>query len=142
MFTAEETERMWIREVVAEGPWDFSFSFSESDTGMELLASPITVKGYVQRYSDETEVPIEDVTITSFVLHSFGAVIRHQSDAVVRMGEGHDPQAYVVMADGSKISLNLRTGAFYELEWDSSVPIVLSEVDYILLCDGTILPTP
>lgn len=142
MFTAEETERMWIQEVVAEGPWDFSFSFSENDSGMELLSSPITVKGYTHRYSDETEFPLEDVTITSFILHSFGAVIRHQSKAVVYIGEGYGTQAHAVMTDGSQIALNSRTGEPHELEWDSSAPIVLSEVDHILLRDGTVIPMP
>lgn len=142
MFTGEEIERLSIKEVVAEGPWDFAFSFSESDMGIELLSSPITVNGYVHHYAYETEYPQEDVTITSFVLHSFGAVIRHRSDAAVYIGDPFGTQAFAVMRDGSHISLEHQTGMAHEAEWHSSVPIVLSEVDHILLGDGTIIPMP
>lgn len=41
MFTSEETQLLHVEEVLAEGPWDFSFRFAESEEGIELLTAPV-----------------------------------------------------------------------------------------------------
>jgi len=136
MFTHEEAQRLKQVEVLAEGTWDFTVNFGKSETGVELLSQPITVNALVWDGEDPDNMfdgkwVTQEVTIESFLLNPLSALIGC-SEANVRFDN-----VYAVLKDGSQILLR-DTGGMAEAE----SPIVLAEVDHILLADGTKLMVP
>lgn len=142
MFTGEETEQLYKETIAAEGPWDFPITFESYSSGVELLSAPISAKGYASRSAYETEDSYEDVTITSFVVYPFSAVISHKADACVTFTSKEREEIVAVMNDGSQIELTHSSNSRDTVELHAAVPIVISEVDHLLLPDGTILPMP
>lgn len=129
MFTSEETEKLYSEEIIANGIWDFCFSFDQSSTGI----------ANVHRYAHDARDAYEYVTISSFTLNSFSAVIKHDANALVFFRNRDGEEIAVVMNDGSEIVLYDSSTTRDTCELHSSVPIVLSEVNYIRMPDGTIL---
>lgn len=139
MLTEEEIDRLHQQEVIAEGVWDFTFTFEQSSTGIDLVSAPITVKAYASRNEKEGKPSYEDVTITAFSLNAFSVEIRHEADALVTFTNPENEKVAVVMGDGSEIQLRHDSTTRDTTVLNSSVPIVLSEVDHIRMPDGTIL---
>ena len=88
---------------------------------------------------------MEEVQISSFRVTPFGASLSFvpKPDAIgisPRIGENAENAIYAVMKDGSRIKLDL-TGADSTI-LQAETPIVLSQLDYILLEDGTKLFAP
>ena len=136
MFTSEETSRLYREEVLAEGSWKFSFTFTESNDGVELLSQPITISARVWDQEDPNDITdgkriYKNVTVTSFALNALTAVIECNETSV------NFDDMYVVMKDGSQILLH-DTGTAIE----AKTPIVLDNVDHVLLADGTKLMAP
>ena len=107
--------------------------------GIELLTEPITMKslgGYVTDPSGYMEPLYEELRITSIVLHAKGLAIMGPAAF-----DSYDDHATVVMKDGSEILLTGMGGSPYcdepmsQLEAESVID--LSQVDYVLLPDGT-----
>lgn len=151
MFTSEETAKIYQYPMVAEGPWSFTVSLDGSDTQkLELLAEPVTVQAAVRRRgsdditSDDYFIDtIEDVTITSFILTSLDASIYYDCDGTVRFAGAQEQRVYAVMKDGSRIELAMANGTSAgEDKLMAEAPIVLEEVEYVLLADGTELMVP
>lgn len=95
----------------------------------------------------ETGSGIAATKIVSFVLGPFGAEVTYEfkepafsADIEYQQRNGYtDRHVYAVMKDGSKIALHTHgTGTKLEAE----TPIVLSEVDHILLGSGEQLFMP
>ena len=116
---------------------------------MELITQPVSVQAKVWRYADEkqweTKDSLEEVQISSFRVTPFGASISYvpKPDAIgisLKLWQNLDDEIYAVMKDGSRIKLDL-TGADATI-LQAQTPIVLSQLDYILLEDGTKLFTP
>ena len=159
MFTHEETQKMKQQEVLVEGIWDFTVTFSKQnpahDEG-ELLTTPIktTVEipwRYGENIWDVADVR-RDITVTSILLQPFSVKVSYEP-----VGEGwgwpniyfddgdldHDDYIYAscILKDGSKITLHdWGNGGEGEkryklLEPDS--PLVLEEVQCIQMPDGT-----
>lgn len=150
MFTNEETERIYQYPLLAEGPWEFTVSLDGSDMQkLELITDPVTVRASVWRHgsdditSDDYFIEtIEDVTVTSFVLTSLDASIYYECDGTVRFADAQQ-RVYAVMKDGSRIELTMANGTSAgEDKLTAETPIVLDEVDYVLLADGTKLMAP
>lgn len=135
MFTSEETKNLYAEEILAEGVWDFTVNFAQNAQGTQLLTAPVETMAWVHRRTgtgiEDMSITYEKVTITSFVLNPLSAVIECSEENV------NFEDMYVVMDDGSRILLN-DTGSGI----DAESPIVLDEVDYILLADGTKLMVP
>ena len=147
MFTPEESQKLHVEEVLAEGPWDFSFRFAESGEGIELLTSPVNTMASVWRkYGDSIEDYdhfLEEVTVTSFVLRPLSATIRYEDCDGGPSFDYEDKGVYAVMKDGSQIELrDYGSGGVGFALLEAESPIVLSEVDYILMADATKLPMP
>jgi len=142
MFTEEETDKLYQKEIIAEGVWNFAFTFDQSSSGIELLSSPVTVKGYASRNANEVSDSYEDVLITSFTLNTFSAVIHHEADACVTFTAPENGEVAAVMRDGSEIEISHWSASRDTTELNSNIPIVLSEVDHIRMPDGTVLPMP
>lgn len=152
MFTQEEIDRMSKVEVLVEGVWEFHVTFSSDTRSTELLTQPLTVQAMVTRsvqredwlVSDNSH-SYEEVTLTSVTLNPLSVVLHTAEDNVSFTFDEdlNQLQVYAVLKDGSRIEL-LPYGAqgvnFQTLE--AASPLVLSEVDHILLADGTIIPVP
>lgn len=141
-------------EVLVEGIWEFDVSLSAESETLELVTGePVMTWGLVTwRLDDgpiayETASGIAAVKIKSFRLNPFGADLEFEfqdpaftASIEYQNHNGYtDRNVYAVMKDGSKISLQTHgTGDQLEAE----TPIVLSEVDHILLGDGVTIPMP
>lgn len=129
----------FIAEMV-QAEWDAAYVpvpvFAD---GIELLTEPIIMKslgGYVTDPSGYMEPLYEELRITSIVLHAKGLAIMGPAAF-----DSCDDHATVVMKDGSEILLTGMGGSPYcdepmsQLEAESVID--LSQVDYVLLPDGT-----
>ena len=137
MFTAEETEKIYQHPILTEGKWTFAVDLSEVNVeNVELIQEPVTVFAYVWDTGDPNDITdgeevYKEVSITSFALNPLSATIEC-NEATARFGE-----MYVVMKDGSRILMQETYGTI-----KTESPIVLEEVDHILLADGTKIPMP
>lgn len=139
MLTSEEMDKLYSKEIVAEGIWDFCFSFEHSNIGLELLSSQITVTACVHRNANEAQPSWEDVTISSFTLNTFSAVIQHQSNGLVNFTDKEGKGVVVVLHNGTEIELYQSNATRNTTELSSAVPIVLSEVSHVRMPDNTII---
>ena len=138
--TYYDTERYTVvEELLAEGEWVFQFTIDEShgDQGeIEFVDEPIVTKAVVGFKADGTDV-YNDVTITSFSLHSLSATVRCEGRSAPDLTNNYDRAIYVVMKDGSKIQLYSSSGAVGVQHLTPEKAIDLEQVDHILLADGT-----
>lgn len=138
--TYYDTERYTVvEELLAEGEWVFQFTIDEShgDQGeIEFVDEPIVTKAVVGFKADGTDV-YNDVTITSFSLHSMSATVLCEGRSAPDLTNNYDRAIYVVMKDGSKIQLYSSSGAVGVQHLTSEKTIDLEQVDHILLADGT-----
>lgn len=114
------------------------------EDGIELVTEPVTLKnlaGYVTDATGGMEPLYEYSTLTSFVLHSEGAIAMDKWAMAKPETEIH-----VVMQDGSRILLTnsgggRNNGVPYST-FSAETSIDLSKADYVLLPDGTKLTIP
>lgn len=154
MLEPEEVARIHQVEVLTDGLWEFTVSFADTGTEtLELISEPIYTEALasVEIESDalftDRKNEIMDVKITSFKLTSLGATITcdFEGNAVAALFEYQNLYGYedrfifVVMKDGTQIPLHT-DGRSDNLT--AEAPIVLSEVDHVLLSDGTKLTVP
>ena len=138
--TYYDTERYTVEEeLLAEGEWVFQFTIDEShgDQGeIEFVDEPIVTKAVVGFKADGTDV-YNDVTITSFSLHSMSATVLCEGRSAPDLTNNFDRAIYVVMKDGSQIQLYSSGGAVGVQHLTPEKTIDLELVDHILLADGT-----
>lgn len=171
MFTDEEASRMHSQILLASGRWEFDVELTPADTdSLELLTGPISAKAVVTRKdrSDDmfydTAEAVEDIIVTSVQLHAFGATVvfempenKEGSDfpdyfcTWIDMGDTYNPLTqivsqdenfFVVLKDGTRIDFWQGEGAMDAAYLKSDSPIVLKDVDYLQLSDGTKLYVP
>lgn len=142
-------------EILADEEWEFTIPFNTISTEpAELITgAPVMTWALVTwKLDDEplfykTGSGLEAVKITSFLLNPFGATVTFEFEEPVigafieyqSMFGYTDRNIYAVMKDGSQIAL--RTDSV-GTQLAAETPIVLSEVDHILLGDGGIIPMP
>ena len=145
----EEAAGLFCSDILTDEEWEFDVTFDSDNQFMELITQPVSVQAKVWRYADEkqwdTVDSLEEVQISSFRVTPFGANISYvpKPDAIgisPRIGENVEDAIYAVMKDGSRIQLNLTGNNDTVLQ--AETPIVLSQLDYILLEDGTKLFAP
>ena len=143
--TYYDTERYtMVEELLAEGEWVFQFTIDEShgDQGeIEFVDEPVVTKAVVGFKADGTDV-YNDVTITSFSLHSMSATVLCEGRSAPDLTNNFDRAIYVVMKDGSKIQLYSSSCAVGVQHLTPEKTIDLEQVDHILLADGTTLVVP
>lgn len=166
MMESDEVERMHPRTLLAEGRWEFVVELDAADLEtLELLQSPIVTKAIITRkeHSDtifyDTADAIEEITITSVQLHSLGATVtfippgeKENSkfpeffSAWLDMGDTFNPLTklvtgdenfFLLLKDGTRIDFWQTVGATETANLASDSPIVLEDVDYLQLSDGT-----
>ena len=145
----EEAVGLFCSDILTDEEWNFDVTFDSDNQFMELITQPVPVQAKVWRYADakqwETKDSLEEVQISSFRVTPFGANITFvpKSDTIgisLQLRQDTDDEIYAVMKDGSRIKLDL-TGADATI-LQAQTPIVLSQLDYILLEDGTKLFAP
>jgi len=158
MIDGEEMEGLYKSETLVEETWEFTITFEGKqleETSVELITGePAMTWGLVTWKLDDrpliydTGSGIAAVKIVSFVLNPFGAEVKYDMEEPAfptpfieyQNHNGYtDRYVYAIMKDGSKIALHTH-GSGDTLE--AETPIVLSEVDHILLGSGEQLFMP
>ena len=163
LIDGEEMEGLHQYETLVEAIWEFSITFDEpkAQNSVELITGePVTTWAKVfWRIPDDNPMGyvigdgIAAVKIKSFILNPFGATLSYEyfeeahNGAFIEYGTHNgytdhgytDRHVYAVMKDGSQIAL--RTDSTGD-KLKADTPIVLSEVDHILLGDGVRIPMP
>ena len=156
MIDGEELEGLHQYETLVEETWEFTLTFEEKTENktVELITGePVMTWAIVSwKLDDEplfykTASGMAPVKITSFLLNPFGATVTYEFEEPAYNAfiayEKHfgytDRFVYAVMKDGSQIAL--RTDLTGD-KLKADVPIVLSEVDHILLGSGEQLFMP
>ena len=147
MFTNEETKRLQCEEILAEGTWDFTVNFGESGEGVELLDQPITTMASIFRKIGpeiwDYEHVVDEVTVTSFVLRPLSATIHYECDGGANFNDHKEMRVYAVMIDGSRVELvDYGGGGRGFTVLTAMAPIIIENVDYILLADGARIDMP
>lgn len=145
----EEAEGLFCSDILTDEEWNFEATFDPDNQFMELITQPVSVQAKVYRYADEkhweTSETLETVQIVSFRLTPFGASIScgPKQDTIgisLDLSLNADDAIYAVMKDGSRIKLNFAGADYMVLQ--AETPIVLNQLDHILLEDGTKLFAP
>lgn len=137
MFTDEEMNKMYQFVTLAKGPWKFTIDLSNADNGeLELITTPVTAQSYFGFK------PYEVIPITSFVLCPLSATIKADTEWVPSFSDNVDNLIYVVMKDGSQVKLLSQWSTTGMEHLNAESPIVLEEVDHVLLPDGTKIMVP
>ena len=157
MIDGDEMEGLHKYETLVEETWEFTLTFAGKqleETSVELITGePVMTWGIVSWKLDdepvfyETASGMAPVKITSFLLNPFGATVTYDFEepaynafiAYEKRFGYTDRYIYAVMKDGSQIALRTDTTGD-KLKADT--PIVLSEVDHILLGSGEQIPMP
>ena len=156
MIDGEEMDGLYKSEILIEETWEFTVTFdsvSRSEPVELITGEPVMTWGLVSwKLTDdpifyETGSGIAAVKITSFVLNPFGATVQYEFEEPAysafieyQKHNGYtDRYIYAVMKDGSQIALHTDSVG---TQLSAETPIVLSEVDHILLGDGVKIPMP
>jgi hypothetical protein len=135
---------MW-EETVAVGPWDFDITFKDAGKEeLEFITEPVP-----ERVNISLGDPIYmDVHITSIKLRAMSAEIMYEyldpdiTGGIHAIPAGDFEDIYVVMEDGTQVLMVSSTGYPGGCTYRFLTPIVLEEISYILLPNGTELPIP
>lgn len=171
MFTDEEAARAHTWLLLTSEKWEFEVTFDTADEQtLELLTEPMTTKAVITR-KDRTDPMtygiaefVEDITITSVQLHLFGATVTFETPECkegseypdffcvwMDMGDTYNPLTklvsedenfFVVLKDGTRIDFWQGMGGIETAELRADSPIVMKDVDYLQLSDGTKLYAP
>lgn len=141
MFTAEETARIHQKIMMAEGPWEFTIDLSEVKTEViELITEPVSVEVSYGFKEDGTDL-FEEVKITSFIISPLRATIQTDADYAPDFTTG-DRKVYAVMTDASRIELIPDSAGGGAQRFSVESPIILEDLDHVLLADGTKFMAP
>lgn len=120
-------------DTLAEGLWEFPITIGEKHGDFreaELVEEPVSLRGSVGMNPDGSH-RYENVAITSFRLHHFGATVTQERYA------SFQGSFYAVMKDGSKAELSSAWGGGNTQYLRARSPLDLEQVDHVLLSDGT-----
>ena len=124
--------------LIAEGTWSFDVVFEGKPIGeLELIREPVTVKAVYGWDLDGNDVS-KETRITSFLLRSLSAtVFCDMENAAPDFLTNRERCIYVVLKDGSRISLHSESASPGKQNLTADCPIALDQVEYVLLADGT-----
>lgn len=133
-------------EVLTDEEWNFNVTLDADNQFMELITQPTTLQARVWYYADAEKWTVvekqEPVDILSFRVTPFGASVvfnlaPDMNAASLPPFPGTDQQACAIMKDGSRIALQGDNSNLL-----AQTPIILNQLDHILLADGTTLYPP
>ena len=143
-------ERLCIGpDEVAEGPWEITLTLPTSGgEAVELVTEPVPCQGEIFTALDQAagRRPL-DMTVTSLRLTALGVEARvgyHMADK--EPGEVITLPVTLVLTDGTEIQVNGMGGAvgggMAWFHFPFSAPVVLADVDHVLLGGGVTIPMP
>ena len=142
----EEAAGLFCSDILTDEEWYFDVTFAPDNQFVELITKPVSTQAKVWRYADEKQWEVKDsleeVQISSFRITPFGATVSYipKPDAVGISSKLGEDGIYAIMKDGSRVKLDFTGNSDAVLQ--AETPIVLSQLDYILLEDGTKLLAP
>ena len=139
-FYSEETGFLFEEKNLSDGIWEFSITFPEQGNGeICFITEPVTCPCQVNLGIQGLHY--EDVEITGLNVRALSAVLtfRHPKAEVLN---GRFDSIFAVMKDGSMAKLIEATNAPNHLTFQFAAPIVLEDIDHILLPNGTRLYPP
>ena len=141
MFTHEETLQLHPTEVLAQGVWEFDVTLNGETPKAELISKPIPTQALVYQKEKGGIYETENVTLTSVILRPLSITLYCSSSASYPSFATGDDQVFAVRKDGSQIGLwpGGAQGKLYQ-ELKAEAPLILDELDHILLADGTKIP--
>lgn len=126
-------------ELVAEGQWCFDITFEDgASRELEMVSEPVL---------SEVDLALggkalyRQVKVTSIKLKAFSAQITYEYLEPTHGAGDFDP-IYVVMKDGSEIFMSPSSGHPGVMTFRFYAPIILDEVDYVLMPNGEKLYVP
>lgn len=138
---AYSDEYPYERYIIAEGLWNFKFSFAQAEKNdqpfMEVLSAPV-----ICQFSQPSGGPIS-VSVNSINLNALGATLRYsyigtQVDGGVDFGK-----IQIVMKDGSVVNAHPRSAISGpksgHVSYVYDAPVLFSEVIYLIV-NGQIVP--
>ncbi len=140
----EEAAGLFLSDILTDEEWNFDVTFAPDNQFIELINQPISVQTNVLRYADEkqwdTTESQEEMQITSFRVTPFGARITYAPNPGAAafsptLSEDAGRGICAIMKDGSRIKLN--AAGMEPTALNAESPIILNQLDYILLEDGT-----
>lgn len=142
----EEAAGLFRSDILTDEEWDFKVTFAPGSQFIELFRRPITAQAIVTYASDDDWAPAvhkqESIPIESFRVTPFGAEVRLETKPDMHAAS-LDPSSdtgsliYAVMKDGNRIALQENNQRLL-----AQAPIILEQLDYVLLADGTKFPVP
>ena len=144
LFTDEEGEKIYWHETLAEGLWEFTLDMSKADAEeLEITMEPVTTRSCYGFKEDGTNVYC-DAVITSVVIRPLSVTIYGESEehGALDIAPSYTDEIFIAMKDGSRIDLRPRSASIGEARFDVPSPIILEEVDYIQIPDGTKIMVP
>lgn len=121
-----------VSDPLVEGTWTFDFQFDYAPAEkLELITQPIQAKACTGYSADGGGDRVETFTITSFVLREKGFEIQSDAPDYADFSWINGNPAKVVLKNGTDMNLG-----------SSDLSIDLSQVDHVILADGTKLPVP
>ena len=135
----KEAAGLFCSDILTDEEWYFDVTFAPDNQFVELITKPVSTQAKVWRYADEKQW---EVQISSFRITPFGATVSYipKPDAVGISSKLGEDGIYAIMKDGSRVKLDFTGNSDAVLQ--AETPIVLSQLDYILLEDGTKLLAP
>ena len=146
---AKWREYMDIRsEALTEGCWSFDIHFpADCSRSISFVQEPVPVTQSVtvdyQRIGENTMMPVveqQEGQITALNLWALGAELSFRFGEKFRNAEFGD--LYAVMKNGDRILLKQYFGAPDFITYKVETPILLDQVEYLELEDGTRFPAP
>ncbi len=149
-YTQEEKARLYTTELLTEGTWEFAVNFTpemQDTQWIELLDAPIRTKTrLVRRTGIGTEQKTiqtveDDLTVTSIRLSTLSLALQYDYDDAVTF-LGAPGSIRVFMKDGTEVDFKAETSGLGYSVVKATAPIVLENVDYVILPDGTQIDMP
>ena len=140
----QEAAGLFLSDILTDEEWNFDVKFNPDNQFIEIITQPVSVQTRVFRYADEkqwdTTQSQEEMQITSFRVTPFGARITYAPNPGAaafspELSEDADQGIYAIMKDGSRIKLN--ADGMESTALNAEAPIILSQLDYVLLENGT-----
>lgn len=148
-YTNDEWAKILSKTLLAEGNWNFTVAVKYPDfEELEMLKEPIQIRTIYTCPDPLRNGSSYPMTITSFVLRPMDASLYYQCHN--HCSDNHsfttiysEPFCHIVMKDGTQVAFRRSiSGSDQEYRLVADSPIVLSEVDHVLLSDGTKLTVP
>lgn len=140
----DEAAGLFRSDILTDEEWNFEVTFDPDSQFVELISQPVTAQAIVTYAPDDDWSPAvqkqEPIQIESFRVTPFGAEVRlgtkpDMHAASLDLSSDTGSPIYAVMQDGSRIALRENNQRLL-----AQTPIVLEQLDYVLLADGTELP--